>query len=387
MRVLVASTPGAGHVFPLVPLAQVLEASGHDVLWAVPPSAVPTIEQLGMRARPAGINRPEATQRALALEPDFLDRFYALSARERRAHLYPMVFVRIEGAQMLDDLRAITREWAPDLVLHEPNAVAAAPLAVSSGVPHVVVGFGGFAPKWLYDAAADAMRALWRKVELPVPPWGGLYDDLYLHPMPPAMGPEPFAPSIRPLRPMGFDGSRDGEPPSWLTDLGRTRPLVYVTFGTEIAGMAPFSAVLEGLAAQDVDVLANVGRGVDPRSVSTGAPNVRVEQYVPQRMVLERTAVMVSHAGSGAMLGAAARAIPQLCIPIAADQPENADAVVGAGLGLAIEPEAVDADAVARSVAQLLDDGEFGRRARAVADEIAAMPEPAAMVPAIEALA
>jgi UDP:flavonoid glycosyltransferase YjiC (YdhE family) len=34
MRVLMVSAPGAGHVFPLVPLGWALRSTGHDVLLA-----------------------------------------------------------------------------------------------------------------------------------------------------------------------------------------------------------------------------------------------------------------------------------------------------------------------------------------------------------------
>jgi integrase len=34
MRVLVTSTPGFGHIHPVVPLVQELQRAGHDVTWA-----------------------------------------------------------------------------------------------------------------------------------------------------------------------------------------------------------------------------------------------------------------------------------------------------------------------------------------------------------------
>jgi UDP:flavonoid glycosyltransferase YjiC (YdhE family) len=56
MRVLVVSTAGVGHIYPLVPIARALRAARHELLWAVPPDAVGTVESSGMRAQPAGMH-------------------------------------------------------------------------------------------------------------------------------------------------------------------------------------------------------------------------------------------------------------------------------------------------------------------------------------------
>jgi UDP:flavonoid glycosyltransferase YjiC (YdhE family) len=87
------------------------------------------------------------------------------------------------------------------------------------------------------------------------------------------------------------------------------------------------------------------------------------------------------------VLGAAARGLPQLCLPIAADQFTNADIVASAGCGLSLEPEQVDPGSVHDAVRRLCSEERFSERAQQVAAEIAAMPEPAAVVPLVETLA
>ena len=42
MRLLVATTRGAGHVGPLIPFARAAQRAGHQVLFAAPPPAAPT---------------------------------------------------------------------------------------------------------------------------------------------------------------------------------------------------------------------------------------------------------------------------------------------------------------------------------------------------------
>ena len=186
---------------------------------------------------------------------------------------------------------------------------------------------------------------------------------------------------------MGFDGVvGDVESPAWLETLGVARPCVYVTFGTEVANFAPIGIVATAFADLDVDAVVTVGRGLDPASIKPHPPNVRVERYVPQRLVLARSSLLVSHVGSGAVLGAAALGMPQLCLPFAADQFENADVVAAAGSGLSLDPHEVDGDSVRDSMLRLLDDQSFRARARSVSDEIAAMPEPSEHVATIELL-
>jgi UDP:flavonoid glycosyltransferase YjiC (YdhE family) len=61
-------------------------------------------------------------------------------------------------------------------------------------------------------------------------------------------------------------------------------------------------------------------------------------------------------------------------LPQAADQFENAAQVAALGAGLALLPEEVDEESLLTSVATLLADASYAEHARAVADEIAAMP-------------
>src|SRR5215207_1775440 len=48
MRVLLTSTPGAGHIGPLVPFAQAIRRTGHEVLVAAPVSAQARLERAGL---------------------------------------------------------------------------------------------------------------------------------------------------------------------------------------------------------------------------------------------------------------------------------------------------------------------------------------------------
>jgi UDP:flavonoid glycosyltransferase YjiC (YdhE family) len=47
LRVLCTSTPGAGHVSALAPVARTLRARGHDVQWAVAPERGAAVAGMG----------------------------------------------------------------------------------------------------------------------------------------------------------------------------------------------------------------------------------------------------------------------------------------------------------------------------------------------------
>ena len=94
------------------------------------------------------------------------------------------------------------------------------------------------------------------------------------------------------------------------------------------------------------------------------------------------------HAGSGTMLAALAAGVPLVLLPVAADQPENADRCVAAGVGIALPARrrAAPTTSPARPGPSSTT-RRYRTAARRVAAEIAAMPEPAALLPRLEALA
>ena len=86
---------------------------------------------------------------------------------------------------------------------------------------------------------------------------------------------------------------------------------------------------------------------------------------------------VVSHTGSGTMLGALASGLPQVCLPRGADQFANADRVHAVGAGIRLLPDEVTPERLRAAVTAVLDDPAYARAATAMRDEIAAMPSAA----------
>jgi UDP:flavonoid glycosyltransferase YjiC (YdhE family) len=235
-------------------------------------------------------------------------------------------------------------------------------------------------------AVEERVAPVWEREGLRVttPAFNG---DLLLHPFPAQLDtPRAEGPSA-PMRPLSFDGAPSTSQPEWISSFGTNRPGVYVTFGTVMGPRAPWAAILEALADLDVDVLATVGGQVDTATLGPLAANTRVERYVPQSFVLDRSKLVVSHGGAGTLIGAATAGKVQLCIPIAADQWQNSDSLSGVNTGVVLEPDERDVSTIRRSVQHLLGDVSMQSDAEILRDNFAAMPPPADLVTTIAALA
>ena len=75
-----------------------------------------------------------------------------------------------------------------------------------------------------------------------------------------------------------------------------------------------------------------------------------------------------------------------MMLPVAADQPENAERCIAAGAAIALAPDARGADEVRTAAAAVLADHAFAAAAGSLRDEIALMPPPADLVPFLGSL-
>jgi UDP:flavonoid glycosyltransferase YjiC (YdhE family) len=168
--------------------------------------------------------------------------------------------------------------------------------------------------------------------------------------------------------------SADRTPLPGRLDQFPDRPLVYVTFGTEVPDERPLALVIDALHHQPVRLLATVGHHHDPSRFGSQPENVAIERFVPQAAVLPRAAAVISHGGSGTVLAALGAGLPQLCLPYFADQPINAKAITDAGAGLTLDIAAAGQQEIAEAVTRLLSEATFHDCARMLAAEIAHMP-------------
>jgi UDP:flavonoid glycosyltransferase YjiC (YdhE family) len=308
-----------------------------------------------------------------------------LPMAQRRGPLFAAFFARAAGPVMQRELAPIIDRLRPDVLVRETAELAAAPIAAARGIPLVTVAFSGVLPEPARDQVIDDLRPLWHAEGLGDPSWADVYGRLYLHPFPASFGQRPDSPVVRPVRP--DRGAPTAAPPAWLPALGTDRPFVYVTSGTELAAVTfPWRDVFAALSSLDLDAVATIGPHVDPMALGTVPANVRVERFVPQVDLLGRASAVVSHGGAGTVLGAASHGLPQLVVPLFADQWENGVAVDHAGCGIVLGPDRRGAEDLGHSLRAILAGPSHHDAATRVAAEIAAMPAATDVVREVEAL-
>jgi len=375
MRVLVVSAPLTGHLLPMLPLAEALWEAGHDVLVATGGDAMgadtgelPVIDV----ARELSFTRIAA--RCMAAHP--------LDARAELAGTAGTRMVaRLFGAvneELSDALVTVVDQWRPDVVVHEPLAVAGALAAARHDLPTVLLEnslFDGPALVRVTAASKMMLRALRRhgleESGLPEP-------EVLL-----TTGPRSVVGDRAglPMRPMQRGG---GEIPAWLRVPSSSgdrldRPRILVSRSTVPGpGADPMPAALAVAGEVDAEIVLIRPDSRTARRAQ-GSPHVRTVGWVPLTDVMPLCAAIVHHGGAGTSVGALSAGVPQLAVPGPGDRRHNAELVARRGAGLAGK---VTAEALHR----LVVDGELAANAREVRAELEAMPPPEAYVPAIAAL-
>lgn len=100
-------------------------------------------------------------------------------------------------------------------------------------------------------------------------------------------------------------------------------------------------------------------------------PNsIRHSEYVPLSRLLPRTAALVHHGGIGTLSQALAAGVPQLIMPMAYDQPDNAARIRSLGVGDWLKPVAYCPQSVATKLEQLIHSSDVASRCQAVAKQM-----------------
>lgn len=311
-----------------------------------------------------------------------------MPGHELPGYVFPRLFGSVTAAAQFPELLDLARSWRPSVLVHDAGDLAAPAVAAALDIPNVCHGFGTVIPAATVAAAAERARPLWDAVGVEPRPYGGCFDHLYIDPFPPSLQPDgaPHLGRVIGEAPEPAPAAAGETLPAPVEEaLAGGTPLVHVTFGTVYNRTPHFDAAVTAAARLDAVVLVTVGPDGDPAAFGDHGPHVHVERFVAQSLVMPRTGVLASHAGSGTVLAAFAHAVPQLCLPQAADQFRNASAVAASGAGAALTG-APDADEIEALLRRLLDDREVADAAAAVAAEIRAMPGADEVAQAVMAL-
>jgi UDP:flavonoid glycosyltransferase YjiC (YdhE family) len=393
MHAILATMGTDGDVFPHVGLGVKLRARGHQVTLAAPEPYRALAADLGLEF--LSLVTAEEASRMLA-DPDLwhplrsgpmmakwgaglLSRQYELLAAQA-AGLGSVLVANpaVLAARVVQDKRVCpmaTLLLQPALL---PSSASPpempAGLTLPQGMPRPVAD--------LYWAAVDAfgyflvgsslnplraslgLRPVWRffrwwlSPELVV----GLFPDWYAAPQPEWPGQIRLAGFGR------YDGDRGGDLADDIRSFCKSRPPVAFTLGTGMTHAVAFFQAAAGacglLGARGL-LLTKYPDQIPARL----PPDVRHCAYAPFRHLLPHCAAVVHHGGIGTTAAALAAGTPQVILPLAWDQPDNARRVQQMGVGVRLGLRQRTAGHLARALTHVVTP-EVRERCRAVAARV-----------------
>jgi UDP:flavonoid glycosyltransferase YjiC (YdhE family) len=396
MRVLFSTTAGPGHFGPLIPVAKACVAGGATVAVAAPSGFAGTVTGAGFAHLPFGAPPPE-------LLGEVFGRIGNLPFEEANRVVLADVFARLDAQAALPGLSAIIADWRPDVVVRETcefGSLLAADHAAIAQV-EVAIGMGRIGPG-IVGVLEESLTEL--SIMADLPPVRGT--ELLLHGdsftsvpasldsgelmVGPAQHEQPVSDRRRLWR-FRTDAAEHevALPASWGDP---SHPLAYVSYGSVAARQPEFApmyqATLNALADMPIRVLMTTGRGLSPADLHPMPANSHVEQWWPQQLVMGAAAAVIGHGGFGTTMAALASAVPQVFVPLFSfDQASNADRVASMNAGIHLRGGLAAVADLPTALGRVLDDPTFTEGARALAAEIARLPDISDCVPILEQLA
>ena len=383
----------AGDVHPHVGIALALKRRGHDVSVLTSPYFEPLLSRVGLPLVPLGTE--EDYHRTLE-HPDLW--------RSHRALGVIGEAIRRHGSEAARVLR--------EQVAGEPPLLVAHPLAFGARIVHEAVGLPlvtlHLQPTGFVSEHETAVPHVWLRSIDRWPPLvkrllvaaGDRLSDHALAPPVNDLRAEFGLPPVRnivrewwhsPRRVIGlFPDWYAAVQPDWpsqtrltgfpLYDAGDATPLPR-ELETWLDAGAPPAVFVAGTANRQAarffqagaDACRRLGRRGLLLSRFTGQipdplpPGVRHAEYAPFGSLLPRAAAIVHHGGIGTAAQALRAGCPQLVMPMAFDQPDNAVRLERLGVGRYLRPSRFTGLAAARELDALLGSDDTARACRAVA--------------------
>lgn len=381
MRILFCFVGGTGHFIPLAGIARAAVAAEHTVAFACRGSMIRTVTEAGFVALPtspapatprprSALQAPDPAREDAVIRSAFAER----AARERAAAIL-----------------TIAAEWQADLIVCDEMDFGAMLAAERLGLPYasvLVIAAGAFARPELIAGPLAAIRA-----ELGLPPdpaLSMLSRYLVLAPFPPSYRDpaDPLPPTAHAIRPFGLDPDTASALPPAIT-LRDDRPTIYLTLGTEfnVESGDLMARLIAGLRELPANLIATVGAEIDPAEFGPQPPHVAIARFVPQAALLPHCDLVVSHGGSGTVIGALAHGLPQVILPMGADQMRNAARCQALGVAQVLDVMTVTPASARAAAADVLADPAYRRQAERIRDDVAALPGADHAVTLLERLA
>jgi MGT family glycosyltransferase len=280
---------------------------------------------------------------------------------------------------MIPDLIEVIDGWKPSLIVSGRAELAGPTVGELLGVPYATASAGRvIGLKEFINSTRQGRDELRGMLGLEADPLGSsLYRHLYLNYIPEMFLPKEdlSLPVRHNLQPPSFEDPVGGAP-DWLLRLG-PRSVIYVTLGSILGEFWSnvFQIAVDAVSELGHTVIVTVGHGVDTSAVASRFHGVHVAAYIPQRFILERTALVICHGGINTVLGALSHGVPLLVLPTEqSDQRWNAEVCKRLGIGLSIDIEAADRASIREAASTVLTEHSYQHSAQACMTEMLQLP-------------
>ncbi len=277
-------------------------------------------------------------------------------------------------------LAKVIRGCAPDFVVVDPFLLTSSTLAAVhvEGVPYALLWANliGVAPKWLRTfrkGTDEAMQDMLSK-------FGVDWSDAFASPRSRILNMAPVVPEliggeVAGIHLVGFPGSpeRRGDEVDFDSSTLPASPFVYVSFGSMLEHPALLEIIFRATRRLGLRVVASVGRLV--AELGDCGDHVVLARYVPQREVLQRASLFVTHGGYNSVAEGLRAGTPMLVVPLLFDQPIQAHYVTETGAGLALPPTELTEDSAAEALSALSTEASYRAQATRFA-RLAASTDP-----------
>jgi UDP:flavonoid glycosyltransferase YjiC (YdhE family) len=410
-RLLIASQPVAGHVYPLLPIVRELAARGHEVRWYTGRRYQAQVEAAGAAFEPFVLARDFDDR---DLNGAFPGRATRRGLRQTQFDMRHIFVGQLEG--QLRDLLNILRSWSADALLAEQTLSAGLLVSELGGPPCALLGvlplgilsrdtapFGlGLRPnrtrlgRWrnqglqwaaqhlIFGDSVQELRATCARIGVPLRAFGP--------PISPHLMLQASVPGFEyPLSDLPPQLHFIGALPDWWPELQAGRRVVLVTQGTITTDIRQLiGPTLRGLADEDLLVVAagvgDLGR-LDELGLGTLPANVRAERFVPFAPLMPHLSAYVTNGGYGGVQYALAHGIPVVSAGQSEDKPEVGNRVAAAGVGVRLPTSTPSPERVRRAVRRVLDDTALRDRALNLGREFSSYDAPRLAADLLERLA
>lgn len=385
MRFLFTLAPMIGHFHAMVPLALSLKEHGHEVAFATGKGFGPLIRRTGFQHYPCGLDFDGSKDIFEAL-PEW----EAIKVKSPGDAGLQQLYGFLQGLapRMADDLIGLVDIWKPAVIVRDPLEFGGYIAAEHYGVPHATIMWAMYiSAKALCPEAVSGLR---RRFGLPADADLDTLDQyLVLDFLPPSWTfPHlPYPPVAHRFCTPPYDLSSGGVLPDWMGTLP-DQPTVYATLGTTFNhAPATFQSILSALRTETVNLIMTVGRSMDPHQFGLQPDNIRIEQYIPQTLLLPHCDAVIFHGGYNSLLSALWHGLPMVITPVGAgDQWPTGWRCSELGAGVLVEGNPPTAEAMRAALKSVLREPDYRARAQDLQSEIMQLPSLAEAVKRLETL-